>query len=136
PGPDPAPGDLSVCIDYNGAQIWFHADASGLDRGDWIDQRGAFVQNRLDVTNAELPAFLVQFRCDREGGRIEVVFELGDTTVGTAAFNMTAYTATIYRGEDVLATVPVPEHYWYSRWRWQSAPRPFIASVEDLQAAG
>jgi hypothetical protein len=135
PGPDPAPGDLSVCIDYGGAQVWFHADGA-TDRGDWTDARGGFVQNRLDVTNTELPAFLVQFRCDREGGRTEVVFELGDTTVGTAAFNMGAYTATIYRGEDVLATVPVPEHYWYSRWRWQSVPRPIVATIEELQDAG
>jgi hypothetical protein len=49
---------------------------------------------------------------------------------------MGAYAATISRGPTTLATVDVPEHYWYSRWRWQSSPRPIIASVEELQADG
>jgi hypothetical protein len=137
PPPDPGPGptaELSVCVEYNDTEFWYHAD-DGIDRGDWIDQRGAFVQNRLDATNAELPELRVQFRCDRDGTRDEVVFELGDTTAGTKAYNMTSYTATIYRGTDVLATVDVPEHYWYSRWRWQSKPRPIVATTLELQDA-
>ena len=40
------------------------------------------------------------------------------------------------RGEVVLARIEVPEHYWYSRWRWQSAPRPITGKIEDLQADG
>jgi hypothetical protein len=136
--PLPAPG-LVVSIAYGGAEHRFAA-ADGIDRGDWFDPRECFIQNRIDVTNPALPGFVVQFRCDTDDSgdpsRVEVVFELGDTTDGVAAFNMGAYAATIWDGDDVLATIDVPEHYWYSRWRWQSAPRPIAATIEELQADG
>jgi hypothetical protein len=135
PDPNPAPAGLAVCIDYDGTEYWYQADG-GIARGDWTDPRGRYVQNRVDVIHPELPALVVQFRCDRDGKRSEVVFELGDTTVGTLAFNMTTYVATIYQSDALLAVVEVPEHYWYSRWRWQSAPRPVIATVAELQEAG
>jgi len=135
PPPEPERGLLSVEIAYNDETYLFYEN-DGIDRGDWTDARGAFVQGRVDASNSSLPAFVVQFRRDKGGSRDEVVFELGDTTTGVLAFNMTAYTATIYSGEEVLATVSVPEHYWYSRWRWQSSPRPIVASVAELQDAG
>ena len=139
PGPDPGPEPpdpaalLSVCVNYNGVDAWFRED-QGIDRGYWTGT--GYVQGRVDTTDPALPAFLVQFRCDLDGGHLEVVFELGDTTIGVPAFNMGPYTATIFQGEAVLATIDLPEHYWYSRWRWQSAPRPIIANVAELQAAG
>ena len=46
-----------------------------------------------------------------------------------------AYTAVDHAGRRDLATVDVPKHYYYSRWRWQSAPRPVTATVADLLAA-
>ena len=133
--PEPERGLLSVEIAYNDETYLFYEN-DGIDRGDWTDARGAFVQGRVDASNSSLPAFVVQFRRDKGGSRDEVVFELGDTTAGVLAFNMTGYIATIYAGDAVLAVVEVAEHYWYSRWRWQSAPRPIVASVGELQAAG
>jgi hypothetical protein len=135
PDPGPTPRGLSVRIAYSGAEHDF-AEADGIDRGDWTDARGAFVQRRVDVTNVDLSAFVVQFRCDRDNDRVEIVFELGDTTIGAVAANMTAYTATIYEDNEALARIEVPEHYWYSRWRWESAPRPIVADIEALQAEG
>jgi hypothetical protein len=135
PTPGPTPTALSVDIVYNGKTVRFD-ETKGTDRGIWTDARGAFVQRRVDVTNPDLPAFVVQFRPDVHGARTEVVFELGDTTTGARAANMTAYTASIRDADKVLATVSVPAHHWYSRWRWQSAPRPIVRKIEDLQAEG
>jgi len=134
PPDPPEPAELlSVCIDYNGVQGWFHED-QGVDRGYWPGD--GYAQARVDTIDPSLPAFVVQFRCDLDGGHLEVVFELGDTTVGVPAFNMGAYIATIYQDEDVLAVVEVPAHYWYSRWRWQSAPREVCVTIAELQEAG
>jgi len=135
PPPEPERGLLSVEIAYNDETYLFHEN-NAIDRRDWTDARGWFVQGRVDASNSSLPAFVVQFRRDKGGSRDEVVFELGDTTAGVVAFNMTGYIATIYAGDAVLAVVEVAEHYWYSRWRWQSAPRPIVASVGELQDAG
>jgi hypothetical protein len=140
PPPLPTPG-LVVSININdGAEIHRFVAADGIDRGDWIDPRGAYVQNRIDVTNSALSGFVVQFRCDTDDSddpsRVEVVLELGDTAVGAEAFNMGEYVATIWDGDTQLCAIDVPAHYWYSRWRWQSAPRPIVATIEELQAEG
>lgn len=118
-----------------GGMLFSFDEETGTDLGDYRDPAGQFVQHNIMATS-ELKSFRVFFRPDEDNTRSEVVFELGDTTVGTKAANMTAYTATIYSGNDVLATVQVPEHHWYSRWRWQSAPRPIVNNVRDLQAEG
>jgi hypothetical protein len=49
---------------------------------------------------------------------------------------MTGYTATICKGGVILATIPVPQHYFRARWRWQSTPRPVTATIADLIASG
>ena len=51
------------------------------------------------------------------------------------AVTLGAYTATITRDGETLATVEAPKHYYYSRWRWQSAPRPVTTTVAELLAA-
>jgi hypothetical protein len=40
----------------------------------------------------------------------------------------------ISQSGNILATVRVPYHTSYSRWRWQSAPRPIIRTTEQLVA--
>jgi len=136
PPPDEDTAPLCVRIDYDGAS-YVYDEVLGVDLGDYCEPSGHFTQRCVLCVLPDLVGFRVLFRRDRgEAQRDEVVFELGDTTAGTVAANMTGYIATIYRGEDVLAVAEVPEHYWYSRWRWQSAPRPIVASVEELQAAG
>jgi hypothetical protein len=135
PGPSPSAG-LEACISYAGEDHTFRI-ADGIDRGDYRDPDGRFVQGRVDVTNPALSGVMVSFRCDKSGAaRTEVVIELGDTTVGATAANMDAYVATISDDGEPLAVIGLPAHYWYSRWRWQSAPRPITATLHDLQAAG
>jgi hypothetical protein len=73
----------------------------------------------------------VFFRPDRGSDRAEVVFELGTLFGGTPA-NLGAYAVTILRGDQQLAQVNVPAHYWFSRWRWQSSRRPIVADVTNL----
>ena len=50
--------------------------------------------------------------------------------------NVGPYTATITQGGKTLAAINVPVHFYFSRWRWQSAPRPFVARVSALIASG
>lgn len=81
------------------------------------------------------------FRSDADGLRDEVVFELGDLRTTPAAgvsggpFNMPAYSVSIVKAGVTLATISVPKHYWRSRWRWQSAPRPVTTTPAALIAA-
>src|SRR6185436_15976829 len=51
------------------------------------------------------------------------------------AANLPAYTATITRRDGTTATVEAPSgHYWFGRWRWQSAPRPVRRTYAQLAA--
>jgi len=135
PPPDPVTETLTVELDYKGKTYVFD-EAMGIDLGDYVEPGGHFTQRSLLTIHPELPSFRVIFRPDASGARDEVIFELGDTTAGTVAANMTAYTVKICQRDAVLATIDVPEHYWYSRWRWQSSPRPVIYNIEELQDAG
>jgi hypothetical protein len=135
PTPPPTTDKLRAVIDYEGRAYVFD-EIAGVDLGVYREPGGRFCQGCVRVEHPDLTGFVVLFRSDTDGSRDELVFELGDTTVGVVAANMTGYIATISRGPTTLATVEVPEHYWYSRWRWQSAPRPVIASIAELQDAG
>jgi hypothetical protein len=129
PEPTPPPDDdtapLCVRIDYLGASYVFD-EVLGVDLGDYHEAGGHFVQRCVLCTLPDLGGVRVLFRRDRGAvQRDEVVFELGGLW-DTVPANMEAYTATIFRGQTTLAVVQAPEHYWHSRWRWQSAPRPII----------
>ena len=52
-----------------------------------------------------------------------------------APANLGAYTAEIWDTDELLATIEVPSHPWYARWRWQSAPRPVRVTPQELIAA-
>lgn len=109
----------------------FHLVSNGTDQGVYVDPRGHFRQDSFLVTNRDLPNFRVYFRPDLDSNREEVVFEAGDPLV-TMPVDLGAYTATIAKDGTVLATVAVPAHYWFSRWRWQSAPRPVTTTIAQL----
>jgi hypothetical protein len=126
---------LTATITLNG-QTFVFAEDGGTDLGDYADPHGRFVQRCIRARHPGLTPFTVHFRPDRTSSRTEVVFELG-AIFGTAApLNMPEYTVTIARSGTPLATVSVPKHFWFSRWRWQSAPRPVTAKVADLIASG
>lgn len=122
--------DLSVAITLEGKTLIFSA-AAGKDLGDYRSPR--FVQRciRTDHPDSALSVF---FRPDRDSDRIEIVVELGRMwgKANENAKHLGAYRAVIRKGSREVATVNVPRHWWFSRWRWQSAPRPIIVKGEDL----
>lgn len=124
---------LSVTVALGDKQFIFR-ERDGLDLGDYVSDVGGFTQRCVRAT-APGTELVVYFRPDRDSERVEVVFELG-RLFGPTPAHLGAYTATISRGLNELASVQVPEHYWFSRWRWQSAPRPIIANVDDLIKKG
>ena len=124
---------LKAVVTLNG-QTYEYREENGRDLGDFVSPIGGFTQRcvRVDVSGIALSVF---FRPDRTSDRVEVVFELGrlfNTTPG----HLGAYTVAISRGGQLLATVNVPAHYWLSRWRWQSTPRPVVADVAALIQQG
>jgi hypothetical protein len=138
PEPTPPPDDdtapLCVRIDYLGASYVFD-EVLGVDLGDYCEPGGHFVQRCVLCTLPDLAGFRVLFRRDRSiPPRDEVVFELGGLWDVEPA-NMDGYLATVFRGQTTLAVVQAPAHYWHSRWRWQSAPRPIIYQPDSCAHA-
>ena len=131
---DPGTGPLSAVIEYQGKTIEY-AEAGGTNLGDYEDPDRRFVQQCIRATSNQLPV-VVYFRPDRTTNRAEVVFEYGDPWSKGPPQDLEAYRVTILRGGRQIATIAVPGHFWYSRWRWQSAPRPVVAKVSDLIKAG
>lgn len=126
---DPA-APLSVRIELADGVHEFDS-ARGKVLGDYTGP--GFVQQNIAVRDAKIP-LTVYFRPDRNSDRQEVVFEWGDVLKGPAR-HLDAYTATIAQGGKELARIDVPAHYWLSRWRWQSAPRPVVKTAAELIAA-
>lgn len=122
--------DLSVAIALDGKELLFTA-AGGRDLGDYKSPH--FVQRCIRADHLDSP-LSVFFRPDRNSDRVEIVVELGRMwgKANAAAQHLGAYRAVIRKGSRVLATVNVPKHWWFARWRWQSAPRPVIAKPADL----
>lgn len=118
---------LSVII----AGVAASADA-GDELGDYTAPSGAFVQRCIRVKHPS--GLTIYFRPDRNSSRVEVVFENWLLKTGPPA-HIPAYSVDIMSGATKLATVAAPQHYWGSRWRWQSAPRPMLHSPADLVAA-
>lgn len=131
---NPGEGPLSVAIDYKGS-TYRYSDADGTDLGDYIDPAGRFVQRCIRVMNEQLP-LTVFFRADRGAHRAEVVFELGRMRPKAPPANLDSYTVAITRGDRTVFTAQVPHHYWFSRWRWQSSPRPVTVETSKLIANG
>jgi len=131
PPPIPAAETLTVELTYQG-KVYLFDESIGIDLGDYVEPGGHFVQMCMLTIHPELPGFRVMFRPDANGHREEVVFELGGVFGNPTPFNMLDYTVKIKRGGQEVANIAAPCHYWNARWRWQSAPRPIIYSVDDL----
>lgn len=127
-----APSPLTATVTLGGKTFQFRQE-SGQELGDFVSEIGGFTQRCIRCEVAGCP-LTVYFRPDRDSDRAEVVFELGQLFDVTPA-NLGAYTVVIARGGAVLATIPVPHHYWFSRWRWQSAPRKVVRTAQSLIAS-
>lgn len=123
---------LMVVATIDGAN-YEHRENLGKDLGDFVSEIGGFTQGcvRSVVPGSPLTVF---FRPDRTSNRVEVVFELGRLFAPATSANLGAYSVVISRGNRLLATVNVPAHYWFARWRWQSAPRPIVGNVATLMS--
>lgn len=118
---------LQVILDLPGGPVHFDA-AAGRDLGDFTGP--GFVQRCILASPPGQP-FRVLFRPDRNSDRVEVVVELGGLR-GVQPLQAGGYQAHIRLGERELARVSVPRHFWQSRWRWQSAPRPLTGDPAQL----
>ena len=129
-----ASDELSVVIQQDGKSLTFSA-ATGVDLGDFVGPQ--FTQRCIRVDRPDTP-LSVFFRPDRGSDRLEVVVELGRMwgKPNENAQHMGAYRAIIRRGERTVATVDVPRHWWFARWRWQSAPRPIVRKPVELIKSG
>jgi len=109
-----------------------YRETDGKQLEDFVSTIGGFTQRciRSEVSGCPLRVF---FRPDRNSDRVEVVFEHGHL-FNAVPVNLGAYSVAISRGSEVLATIDVPAHYWFSRWRWQSSPRPVVGDVAALIA--
>ena len=128
-----SPDGWSVTVELDGGTFRFAA-ADGEDLGDFSSQIGGFTQGCRRVTRNDCP-LVVYFRPDRTSDRTEVVFELGDLWTG-APRNLGPYRAAIAHGGNEVAAIEVPRHFWFSRWRWQSAPRPIVPDPAALITKG
>jgi hypothetical protein len=134
PSADPGAGALSAVVEYKG-DTYRYDEATGTDLGDYTDPRKRFVQGCIRVTHDQFP-LTVFFRPDRGTNRAEAVFELGRLWSKAPPANLDAYKVTILRGGRTVYTADVPRHYWFSRWRWQSSPRPVTTRITDLMSSG
>lgn len=121
--------DIVVKVALAGETHVFHS-ATGKDLGNYAGPN--FIQRNIIVRDRSIP-FTVFFRPDVTSDRLEVVFEWGDPFHSDPT-NLDAYTVDISVDGKTVAAVDVPEHFWLSRWRWQSAPRPFVKTPEQLFA--
>ena len=124
-----APG-VVVEIDLEG-QTYRYDSAAGVDLGPYTDPQGQFIQDCIRINHPQLPLSIF-VRPDRGTERLEVVFELGRLWTAEEPKNLPNYQARIIRGSTTLASIDVPTHFWFSRWRWQSELRPVRTTAAQL----
>src|SRR5262249_4476469 len=101
----------------------------GVELGDYRAPSGRFVQRCIRVTRAGAPT--LYFRPDRNADRVEVVFE--NWALHATAAHLPPYAVQILRDDRKIGEARVStKHWWGSRWRWQSAPRPLLHDRQEL----
>lgn len=133
PDPEPEPGEeAEVQVIIDGLRLTF-SPADGVVLDDYVDPSGDFVQQCIVIEHPDLPGFRAYYRPDSDSTREEWVFEYGDPWISPPTASLPAYEVTItcHNGDIVDLEAPVG-HYWFSRWRWCSAPRPVRATHSQL----
>jgi hypothetical protein len=124
-----------------GGVTYLYDSTDGVDLGKYVAPAPFnFVQDCITVSRADCP-LTVMFRSDANDSRREVVFELSNARASPP--NATArpddlgsYSVIIKNQGTEVASIQVPKHFYYSRWRWQSAARPVVATVSNLISSG
>ncbi len=115
--------------------------ADGVDMGDYIAPTAGFTQRCVRVRNPALPNFFVDFRPDVTRDRAEVVFWNGEcdpinqTVPSHHIRDLPGYQVKIII-DGIAVSTTTPPHYWGTRWRFQSEPRPIIRTAAQVFADG
>lgn len=135
--------DLSVKLDFGAGSVAMFSGANAIDQGDF---QGEYVRQKCFLTtDSAFPDWRVYLRVDADaagsritgtGFRDEVVVEYGRSTSGKPQHLTRPYTATITKNGVAVATLTVPQHWWYARWRYQSSLRPVVRTPATLKTRG
>jgi hypothetical protein len=124
---------LAITLQFrDGASLTFQ-DREAEDAGAYI---GPIVHQKCFVIRGK-NGWTVFFRPDADGSRDEIVVERGRMILPEGEppqHILEPYTAIISKQGQELAKITVPYHWWWSRWRWQSAPRPVLRKRADIAA--
>jgi hypothetical protein len=123
---------ISLTMTFANGSTRTYSERAAVDLGPYLDPKGQFTQLCRMASVANEP-WTIFFRPDQGSDRFEVVVELG--WPGMVPQHAAPYRAVISRGSQKVAEVNVGEHYWWSRWRWQSAPRQVRATPPELMLA-
>lgn len=126
--PDLEIAHFVATLSVSGGSTYTFDSAAAVDQGDYV---GAFVSQKSLMVQLSGCPYTVFFRPDRNGARDEVVVELGKIRSGTPAHSP-SYTFSVTKNGSPLFNTTVARHWWWSRWRWQSAPRPFVRTAAQL----
>ena len=130
--PDPEPStEPKVTIAFPDADEMLLA-SGGIELEPYIDPFGEFTQQCFVCTSGAVPGFRAIYRPDLNSTREEWIFEYGDPWIPPPAANLPAYTVNITLKDGTLVTLSTVGHYWFSRWRWQSSPRPVRRTHNQL----
>ena len=132
PAAAPTPLGLGLTLRFRDGTSKTFGQASASDIGDYV---GPFVHQKCFAERKG--EWTVFFRPDADRSRDEVVVERGKLRLApgeSPSHLLEPYTATILKDGKRIAEVTVPHHWWFARWRWQSAPRKIVRTYKDLIA--
>jgi hypothetical protein len=124
---------LAITLQFKDGTSLNFQDHEAEDAGDYT---GPHVHQKCFVARGKNP-WTIFFRPDADGSRDEIVVERGRMILPpgeTPQHLVEPYTAIISKQGHELARITVPYHWWWSRWRWQSAPRPILRKRTDIAA--
>ncbi len=124
-----AASNVITVTDATSGKSFTYDPSVGDDLGNFVAP--GFTQRCIRVRNASYP-LVIYFRPDLTSSRQEFVFELGTCWNNPPIVDLGPYTVTI---PSAGVTINVPKHYWFTRWRWQSAARPLIRTPSDIFSA-
>ena len=124
---------LVITLQFKDGTTLTFRDKEAQDAGDYA---GPLVHQKCFVARAK-NGWTIFFRPDADGSRDEIVVERGRMVMSnheTPQNILEPYTAIIFKQGRELARITVPFHWWWSRWRWQSAPRRMVRRPSEIAA--
>ena len=110
------------------------SESQGTNLGDFVSSIGGFTQGCVRATASGCP-LTVFFSPDRTSDRAEVVFRARHALQWHAAKPRRLFGDDRARRARFSPRSTCSAHYWFCRWRWQSAPRPVVGQCRHLDRA-